>query len=301
MFTLDKLLKRHRVGLEDVEYVTFQGGIQGGIQGSNPENIYCLEQPGNVTNKTLQHNMLTLHTVNDPTFPLHPSVWRILIGGSSYIVFHMTSTSVLIPSTFDQVYDLGVRLIKSASGLHASGYVIKDLMPHMMMDGGCFGSAIAHTMCKAIFNDKSIILGTTFISPFQVLWDMLNSKYEKDEIEYVDFKEKLMMFWCRVLKKEYKYIPDVCQFYYGMKTGLDYMDYVICKWCVIKKKRGKTFVVKDNKHVMEPSYIYGIDWFCLGIMLDRYIETIVEKNESLDPPANLTQLVYKCLVMECPE
>ena len=166
------------------------------------------------------------------------------------------------------------------------------------MDTLTFSSSLTQSMKLAQFKDKtSIIVGTTCISPYQIIWDMLHSKSEESMIEYSDFKKKIKIFWEGILKPEYKFVPRICQTLYGKKTGLDYIDMIIKRWCQIDQSKSGTFIEKNTNKVNSTSYLYMIDYFVLGFQVMRYIELLKSKNILKDNMDDLEEFMYDCITM----
>ena len=246
-------------------------------------------------------------------YPVHPYVRAVHFMGRIYLAFKMESLIQFRPKSLSHVYEFVNRCKKSLNDIHSHNLYVSNIAPaSILWDGNdintlSFSSNLPQQMKKAVFqNQKSIIIGTQCISPYQIIWDMMHSKYELDDIEYTEFKRKLKMFWENTVKAEFCLVPSLCQSIYGKHTGQNYLDYVIKKWCVIKQEDGKTYIHKSTSKVTPVDNLYMIDWFCLGVQIVRYLEILnndVKKTTSATDyfqgyPKDLMNLIYKCITME---
>lgn len=244
--------------------------------------------------------------------PLDTRIKYVNAGNRRYPVYCCGGSKVLDPESMTEVSRVATGMGQVIDVIHKGGYLIWNLHPKMIYKGedAMLGPSTLLTMRKVGFPEPlergapapSILLGCTIASPYQVLLDMLGSKYEKEEIEYNEFKQKFTHFWGRVLPPEYRHVPDVCQLYHSMKQGsTEYIDAILCKWCTIKTDTmGRKIIVKDPSAILKPSMLYGVDWFAFGITLDAYVELVMEKQPDASPPQSIVDMIHLCIYGENP-
>jgi hypothetical protein len=250
--------------------------------------------------------------------PMDSHIKYVSAGGRRYPVYNCGGARVLEATTMQEVLKMGEAVTLLLDKIHQSGFLVWNIHPRLFyrpdleeagQDSFILGPAITVSLTKAQFPEPdkktgmapSIIIGSTIPSPFQVLVDMLSSKYEKDEIEYHEFKQKFAHFWGRVLPPEYRHVPDVCQLYHSMMHGsTEYIDTIICKWCRVKEEAARRYIIKDPTHLLKPGLLSTVDWFALGITLDGFMEQVMEKDNNASPPQSLVHMIQKTIYGEHP-
>jgi len=248
-------------------------------------------------------------------YPVHPYIRAVHSMGRVYVALDMAFMTLFRPKSLSHVYAFVQKSKKSLNDIHGLKLYISNITPTLFLwnekdiDTLAFSADLLHNLKRtSLVSKKSIIIGTQCISPYQVLWDMMHSKYERDEIEYPEFKRKLKVFWESIMKADFALVPGLCQTIYGKKTGLNYLDFVINKWCDVKQINGKAHVIKSTRKILPTENLYMIDWFCLGIQIVRYLEilrnearngTVLPREDKFEGyPKELDALVFKCITME---
>lgn len=330
MIPLEKLLKRTRTNISQLESQQYDNADVC-YKDNDIEKLYFIEHYStdtkNLNLKKELELMSYLHRLNVKLceggresiikLPVHRSIKTVTANDRLYTVYELEGIETYIPNNLKEVCIFYDNIVNLISLVHDSKYYISNLVEGLFISSNeaisvSVSPAIIHYLKTADFvHKKSIIIGTNFISPFQILWDIHNSKFQSEEVEYNEFKNNFLMFWKRLLKENSFNIPEVCQSYYSkFNGGKDYIDFILVKWCKIQKKNGKTYIKKDPSLVSHPQYLFGIDWFCLGILLNKYVEHISEsENTSHDNLSlleitkilqKLTKTIYTCLLMEKP-
>lgn len=225
-------------------------------------------------------------------------------------VYACGNTAIAYPMSITDIQCLADTICKALSAIHDAGYIVWNMTPVSILEFKHDTTFKRHILSPyAILSLKpmsvlkelrTIMDGCTIISPYQVLVDMMNSKYESDEVELNEFKTKMKEFWTMVLHKNFKHVPDVCQFYHSQKSGMsDYLDTIIFRFCKTRRdpEHNKTFVIKDPNDLTRPILLKCIDWFALGVIIDSYLELLIQKDPMLTPPLKLTKLIQDCLCM----
>lgn len=326
MIPLEKLVKRTRTNIDQLKCEQYDNNDIY-YKKNDTKNLYFIEHFSTDT-KHLQKEielMMYLHSINTKlcnkhTFlklPVHNSIKTITANDRLYTVYELQGVETYIPKNIKEICTFCDNIIDLISIVHESKYYISNLVEGLFISSNeanfvSMSPAVIHYLKTADFiHKKSIIIGTDFISPFQILWDIHNSKFQSEEVEYNEFKSNFLTFWKRLLKENSFNIPEVCQSYFSkFHGGKDYIDFILVKWCKIYKKNGKMYVKKDPSLVSHPQYLFGIDWFCLGILLNKYVEHISDSNSISNDNLSLleitkilqklTKTIYTCLLMEKP-
>ena len=256
--------------------------------------------------------MSVLHRACPVVAPLDPITRYVRIGPRRYPLYLCGGDMLAAPSSMAEVMDIARTLSRAIRSVHDAGYVLWNISPRSIYYGPGgggknnkqvkLGPNIVIPMRKQSFADfrGSVILGSTIVSPIQVLIDMLASRYEQDLVPFSEFKAKFSGFWPRTLPKEFRHVPDIVSCYHSMKDGsTEYLDHLFCRWLTVKAEKKKTerFIVKDPATLLKPAVLCCVDWFALGVTLDGYVEALLEKEA---PPKALTEAICTMVVnMEC--
>ena len=351
MLSLDRMLRRVRASIEDIECYNYdQTKTTGGIvKHKAQDKLWFAERDDDITSRvdtgvedeyftvrglvTELGKMQALHDIfaraRDKAtksllkyLPLDPSIKYVSAGGRRYPVYNCGGARVLEPRNMQEVVKIGGDVTLLLDRIHKSGFLIWNIHPRLFYRGTVddkedslsflLGPAITLSLTKSQFPEPdkktgmapSIIIGSTIPSPFQVLVDILSSKYEKDEIEYDEFKQKFAHFWGRVLPPDYRHVPDVCQLYHSMANGsTEYIDTIICKWCRLKNDvvdKRRRYVLKDPNNLLKAGLLTTIDWFAFGITLDTFMEMVMEKDTHATPPQSLVSMIQKTIYGDHP-
>lgn len=246
--------------------------------------------------------------VQELIYPVHPYVRCVKIVGRYFTAYQIENNKIFVPETIKHV-DLFLKcVLKSLKSIHDQKHYVSNVVPQLFlwdeksMDSLAFSPSLTTYLKPAHFkNRNSIIIGTQCISPYQILWDMLQSKSESEIVEYCEFKMKMRNFWENILKPEFKFVPKICQKIYGEKTGLDYLDYVITRWCKTFQLKQETMIEKSSQKVQCPSFLYMIDYFGLAIQVVRYVELLKAKSSNkteIDYTPFMKDFLYKAILMD---
>lgn len=238
-------------------------------------------------------------------YPMHPFIQMVHFFGRVFTAYNLPYNTVFVPNSATDIKIFLKKMLKSLHVLHGMCFYVSNISPDLFVWNGIdidtltFSPSITNSMKPAQLNNKtSIILGTNCVSPFQILWDMLHSKSEQDIIEYSEFKKKFQMFWEGILKPEYKFVPKICQKVYGDKTGLDYINFILNRWCKTFQTKSGIYIQKDPQKMLTSSYFFLIDYFGLGIQVIRYIELLKVKGILKNPEVvDLKDIIYDFITM----
>ena len=328
MLNLEKLLKRLRAGDDDVECFHYNGHVtkcilkQPDVKTFMFYDAWCkgisnaTEQLRDVANELERNKLFHQVTANVGGLPLHDSIKYILVKGYRFPLYVCGESATANPQSLDEMDDMISQIAATMKALHDAGFVVWDFNPksilQLMWADPTSTSTKIYIMAPSVLNNirlasfknmTSIIQGCTIISPYQILLDMLCSKFEHAENEMNEFKIKMMKFWSMILKQEYKHVPDVCQFYQSLHKGSsDYVDTILCRWCKLRQDSNlnKTYVVKDPRLLLKTDLFRCMDWFAFGVTIDELLEKILEKDPKMSPRKELTQTIYDCLCMNEP-
>lgn len=265
--------------------------------------------------------------------PLHDSIKYIKFRDVRFPLYYCGGAVPADPKSLDEFEDMSLQIAATIKALHDAGFVVWDLHPknvlqmtivttnsraEMVNCGGGIAKIETETtswekiymISPAALNSiktqswkqlTSLIAGCSIISPYQIITDILCSKHEVHDNELHEFKTKMTRFWIAILKQEYKHVFEVCKFYQSRHQGsIDYLDAVILKLCKTRQDRGKTYVVKDPKSLLQPALFRCLDWFALGILMDELLEKLLETAKSAQPPDHITKAIHDCLLMNEP-
>jgi hypothetical protein len=239
------------------------------------------------------------------TYPVHSFVKSVLLLGRIFTAYNCLYSCVFVPKEFGHIATFIKRIQNNLKEVHNQKLYFTNISHNLFVwDNNnintlTFAPHVTQICKKANFNGRqTIIFGTTCISPYQIIWDMLHSTSEKIEIDYSEFKSNLKCFWEKVLKLEYKFIPLICQEMYGKYNGLDYIDAMIQKWCILETKDKKLYVKKCTNKIDCPPYLYQIDRFALGIIVYNYTMYVQKIQNNVKIPEYLNKYIYNCIIME---
>jgi hypothetical protein len=288
-----------------------------GFSNSNRNTSNLEKEQGNTntnTNTVIEmvtelEKMSILHRACPTVAPLDPITRYVRIGVRRYPLYLCGGDVLATPTTMAEVMDIAKTLSHTIKRVHDAGYVLWNISHRSIYYGHLTGGKskqvklgpnIVIPMRKQSFADfkGSVILGSTIVSPIQVLIDMLSSRYEQDLVPFSEFKAKFSGFWPRTIHKDFRHVPDIVSCYHSMKDGsTEYLDHLFCRWLTIKTEKNARFVVKDPGALLKPAVLRCVDWFALGVTLDGYVEALLEKEA---PPKALTEAIYTMVVcMEC--
>ncbi len=328
MLNVERLLKRLRAKEEDVECFHYDGTVKKGIRVGAPEfrrfMFFDAWEKGLSTAenqlkkgvaKEMDRNAM-LHRIATNAgcvsgLPLdgRTNVKYLLVGGYRFPVYACGEGVPAAPTSMTALLALSNQITPVVKALHDAGFVLWDMNSRAILQHGGGGEfmlspmAIANMRPATFQGLTSIIKGCTIISPYQIMLDMLCSKYEQAENEIGEFKEKMVKFWTAILVPESKHTPEVCRFYQSLHQGsVDYLDTIICRWCKTRRDdpHNKTYVIKDPKKLLNPVLFKCIDWFAFGVVLDELLEKLLDKDPRLNPPDSFTKTIYDCLCMDEP-
>jgi len=343
MLSLDRMLRRVRADINDVQcfYYNQTKREQGGLTAhGDPTKLWFAERDDDIVSKLnitdddyhtvrgLVAELTKMQALHDMFFkskpanlqsfiPLDHHIKYVHAGGRRYPVYLCGGAKCFEPANMTEVTRLAHDLVQVIDQVHKAGYLIWNITPKLLYRRAdakglaMLGPAVTLFMNKAHFPATdpktgaapSIIIGSSIPSPYQVLMDMLSSKYEKDEIEYDEFKLRFLHFWGRVLPPEYRHVPDVCQLYHSMKNGsTQFIDTMICKWCRITSdpKTKKHLVAKDPSSLLKPGLLPSIDWFAFAITIDAMIEMVMDKDTNAAPAQSVVDMIQKGIYGEHP-
>lgn len=327
MIPYEKLVKRTRRGINDFEK-TYFNNIVCDKKDEDCKDLFFIEH-FNANNPVVLNEIKRMDYVytlsklllkspeisQDIRLPTDECLKTVIANDRLYTVYFLFGTEPYIPKNLKDIYDFSKNITMIIEKVHENRKYISNIVDGLFLTHDntkvSISPAIVHCLKTADYTEKkSIILGSEFVSPYQIIWDILNSKYQPAEVEYNEFKQNMLNFWQRILKTDNRKIPEVCQTYYSrLKGGQDYIDYCINRWCVVKTINKKQHVLKDASKVNNVSFLYTIDWFSLGILLNKYIEVICESSNSntklsLSEITNyiqrITKIIFCCLTMEKP-
>lgn len=253
--------------------------------------------------------MVDAVTIKEMNYPIHPYVKSVKIMGRVYTAYQLDHQTVFVPSTIDQIELFLKMFLKSAKNIHETRHYISNVSPDLFIWNGVdidtltFSPLICQALKPAHFKERSsIIIGTNCISPYQIIWDMLHSKNESEILEYKEFKEKFSLFWEKIMKPEYKFVPKLCQKIYGEKTGLNYVDFILNRWCKIEKLTGSLMVERNVSKVRSSSFLYSIDYFGVAIQVIRYVELLkINKVACADYTPYIRDFLFDAITMNYSE
>ena len=306
MLSIDRLCRRTRTPLDQVECFCYDDTvIKGGLTDHPMKDRLWFAERDDIKGLVDELAKMDILRKTIPDYvALDNDIKYVRIGETRYPTYLCGGTRMAQPVCIREIMDIADRMCVALDSIHRCGWVMWNICPRVIYQPPYrIGPTCAIAMRKANFEGikGSIILGSSIPSPYQVLLDMLSSKFEASEVPFEEFKKKFVFFWGRVLPPDYRHVPDVCQLYHSMKNGsTDYVDSILCKWCKIEEKGGKQFVVKDPTNLLKPSMMFGVDWFGLGITLDFYIDQIMEKEPNISPPDDLINIIQTCISMDAP-
>lgn len=325
MLNLERMLRRSRATIEDVEcfYYDPKLPVQKGGLAKHPcldklwfgerdddlvSRLQQIEQFQDVKGLVEELNKMQVLWETGVRAPLDERVKYVRVGGRRYPVYRCGGTQVADPQSMQDVLKLAQDLTRTIRTIHNKHHVLWNIHPETIYhnpqtNNYMFGPNIIPYIRKAAFPQPDekptpLLMGSTIPSPFQILIDMLASRYENEEMEYTEFKEKFTFFWGRMLPNEYKHTLDVCQLYHSLKNGTThYIDNLLCKWCIIHKRK----IQKNPTMLVRPNMFYMVDWFAFGITLDAFIERVMKKQASATPPQTVVDAIIVCIQGKSPE
>lgn len=288
MYSLDRMLKRTRGALKDIKTVHYDGTNQTLDTHPDPTILAFSERTDKpeLELKRMQdiHDLLTPDIINN--MPLDHHVKCVIADKRIFPVY--ISKPQFVPHDMVAIANAASSLSSVIQAMHERGWVLWNIYEKAICTGNVFAPQIIFS-ARPIDAPRtnSIIMGSTIVSPYQVLCDILSSKYECEEIPYDTFKTRFTHFWGRVLPPEHRHIPDVCQFYHEMHradSDQDYVDALIKRWCVIKDGQ----VIKDPSKLLNDSeMLFKVDWFAFAMVLDTWMEQVMERDPSASPTPDI--------------
>jgi hypothetical protein len=301
MFSLERILRRTRGAPKDIKAIFYDGTTKTLADHPDPtilsfaeRNEEFITQSGKPSMVDVElDKMQAVHDIMAP--PLDKHVKYIIADRRRFPVYILHPK--FVPGDMSSIATVSANFASTIEAMHKREWVIWNIHDKAMSDKGFTPQIILNVHPINAQRTQSIIMGSSIVSPYQVLHDILSSRYECDEIPYDTFKTKFAHFWGRVLPVEYRHVPDVCQFYHEMynpdNTNGDYIDTIIKRWCIINKD---DIVLKDPKKLVEdPQLFYKVDWFAFAMVLDGWIEQVVEKDPSASPPPEVLELIKRGL------
>lgn len=326
MLSLEKLLKRLRAGEEEVECFHFDGSVTPLVtRPKNDTRHFMFNDPWNrgpalpaakdqlidVAGELERNNFLWKATQSVGGLPLHDTIKYILVKEYRFPLYFCGEGVPAHPRTMDELEDMALQIAATTKALHDAGFIIWDLHPKAILEMTVCDEKLymlspatcMNVRTQAMKTLKSFINGCTIVSPYQIMADILCSKFEVEDNELPDFKAKMVKFWGIVLKPEYKHVPELCKFYQSAHQGpVDYFDMVVCRWCKTRRdeRYNKTFVIKDPLPLLKPMLFRCIDWFAFGVTMDEFLEKQISSSPTKVPPPHITKAIHDCLCMDEP-
>jgi hypothetical protein len=303
MLSLERILKRTRGSPKDIKAVFYDGTTKTLADHPAPQTLSFSERneeiitpSGNPNKVDLElekmqdiHDILRSHGEEDliQYSPLDTLVKYIIADKRRFPVY--ITRPLFIPEDMADIAKTARALSSVICAMHKKGWVLFNIHGKSINRVAFSPQIILNAHPIDTERNQSIIMGSTIVSPYQVLHDILSSKYECDEIPYDTFKTKFSHFWGRVLPVDYRHVPDVCQFYHEMQMQnynemqkTDYIDVIIERCCVIKDDGN--MVLKDPKKLVDDKeLLFKVDWFAFAMVMDGWIEQVVERDPSASP------------------
>lgn len=289
MYSLDRMLKRTRSSPKDIKTIHYDGTTQTLDAHHDPSILSFSERTDNPEQELQRmqdiHDLLTPNIINN--MPLDPHIKCVVADKRIFPVYILNTP--FVPTDMAAISQTAAAISSVIETIHEKGWVLWNIHEKAICINDAFSPQIIFSARQiSAPRTNSIIMGSTIVSPYQVLCDILSSKYECDEIPYETFKTRFMHFWGRVLPPPYRHVPDVCQFYYEMyhssSNNDDYVDSFIKRWCVISDGQ----VIKDPSKLLNDSeMLFKVDWFAFVMVLDMWIEQVVERDPSASPTPDI--------------
>ncbi len=145
---------------------------------------------------------------------------------------------------------------------------------------------LIHTSKIASHEEHLNVMSSILVTPLHVIIDMLSSTFEKERIEYYDFRQKFMRYWEHLLPNGLKQqIPQwLFKTFSAIAGCTDYIDFAINRYCLIEKNEqdGRQYIRKDPSKAF--GYLYDIDVTCLAIST-----FLMQRPVNTSPPLDVIQ------------
>lgn len=231
---------------------------------------------------------------------VHPSILYLIENGTNnhFIVTKKQGAfRVFDPKTIDDVEKIYVIFKDLIEKLHSNNYIHYNITPASFLTDGETFTLNDHSKLIHVNNflKQGPVAGSKIISPLHLILEMLYSTIEDKVIPVGDFKSKFIKFYNIVSDKEYINVLKICQRYYSINNGvLDYIDYVLNKFCIIKDGLIYKNPIK-TKH-----FYHHIDWFSFGIVLHNYLHNVYVESVVMKrfPDESLVKFITECLTYE---
>jgi hypothetical protein len=202
-------------------------------------------------------------------FGLHPTLDMITVSQAfHYTVFH--TYEYLVNLTLDQVKQVHTTLqtlYRRTNRVHGC------ICPLLL---GKVGDRVILRPPLQLLDANSgdynkIMMTSIIITPLQIMIDMLSSTYEKELIEYQEFRVKFQRYWEHMLPNGplKQQIPAwISQTFSSVAGCLDYVDFAINRYCiVVNDAGGKQCIRKTPSKAL--GYLFDIDTmaFCICTFL----------------------------------
>lgn len=205
-------------------------------------------------------------------FAMHPTVDIIRISGFTYAVIYNHNVA---PTSLGCITSLYNHSIFALHKLHFSNAIMLSFHPDMCFHGSYTLNdkqiqLLRHTAelksFKA-FKETNNYSSSPFLSPLQIVLEMLSSSVEPELIDYKYFKAKLLAFWghmcLRFSAKPYK--EWATQYFAHVAGAVDYMDFIVNRYCIVTPCKDGLQIKKDKSRAL--GYITDIDLFALAISI----------------------------------
>jgi hypothetical protein len=213
---------------------------------------------------------LRQYSGDEEYFIVNPNLDAIRIDGFFYIVHrkHMTLKNIAWSNK-----DLNNALFEISCALqclHENRHIHGNIHPIVVCASYTSGKHILRVVDKFLTHEKNFTAekysSSIFISPLQVILEMMSSTLAPDETNYTLFKEKLSSFWKHLLTPmDNTYVIEKASKYFSFTNGcVNYIDYCIMRYCIVSED-GAT-VKKDIRKAL--GYLKDIDLFGLAMSID---------------------------------
>jgi len=223
------------------------------------------------------------------TFAMHHSIDILCIANAfNYAVFknyeYMTNITL---ENIKSLHEIIKSLYQRANCVHGNicpmliGKTLKEGKPVIRPPLSLIH--VSRTMSR---QEKLNIMVPIIVTPLHVMIDMLSSTFEKEKIEYFEFRQKFMRYWEHVLPNGLKQqVPQWLSKTFSAIAGCsDYIDFAINRYCLIERNAddGKQYVLKNPSKAL--GYLFDID--VIGLCISTYL---MQRPINTQPPLDVVQ------------
>lgn len=225
-------------------------------------------------------------------YSIHPSIDLIRISDFNYLAYYNKDVIPVTSSNLELLFVLkayiqALKITHMCNIIHGS---IDGNMLHGFYSVNNFNVPLlkfnGHVKTYKMFQDECQYSESSYLSPLQIILEMMSSKVEPERIEYKSFKSKLANFWHHMCMRTCGYpLPKWTQEYYALVAGAqDYLDFVINRYCLLDGE----MIIKDKSKAF--GYLHDIDLFGLAMTFHKQYASSGQKLS-----AEVRRLIGKCV------